>query len=1242
MTRRLLPYEHQLIEALEITEGEYLDFLQAQFDYTQTPEQKLEKPVNWETVAIVLTIVGVLFQVGAALLAPRPQIPSQKNQRGSRDQSFAPRFGFNGAQELAKYGDPVNLVYCNAGEGADENPTGGVRVGTSLIWSAVKSFGSSQFIQTLYVLCASSVPSSGIDFSRIAFGQAPIRQFSAYNHWLYYRNSGIIAYSDKQSEKGYDPTAKGELTAATPAYRAQLAQASYVEGFSQAFSPSSQTKLGVYSPIPINIKIVERNDDGKEEEAELGITIPDIENTSGFHQYWPKELEGYPFSTRTVCPEGASFRLRIRQLNRTTDEDTRAASERRRVYSSYIDAASTYKLGSAHFRIYDIEGDLDYNTPLIVRFECIRAGYCPSEDYKTVKSDQNLQEAKAEISNLKSEIRQLELDRIQLIASQNPKASGIADKLQEILELENLIDDLSDKNWTVEEIDNIFENNLVSGKVAHYAGKVDEARLERKKYEDALTDLFSFNKEERETEHRNIASSYGIDSAGGNDWRGSRDKWKQGKKDWNAAIKKRQSKLSNAFRIEGFRDGVIPGGSPGQTLRSEKRTLRKLRRRYNEEIAEALNESARINTDAVREQYASIDAQIAQKEEYIKIYEADVKNPEKLNDFFGTKCLVKIEEARYETISATRIVEFALKARVFMRVQGRQGEYGEEKEPRFKVTDNGVKQRSSFFWLWYKKPGDPWTRVNRMFVISRGADTDCFVYLRFVAPDNSSRWQFKFEPVADVNAEMTYHGGSSFAYIKNSGQEKTLDQGDGCQIRFTGELEEANRRLLPTVKFNDSPNGLDEWTLFSERGDTQLNFSFDSGPEIEIKAVTEQTTESFSSYPNLYKDLCLLGFNAYSGQGVQDLRSMTAYVNKGKLVRRINDDGTITPNTLSALGLNEGYPTCYAPEIFLDTALDPTNGIGAYSKINGISLTDLAKAKQFCRKNSFYLDGVIADVTSWREFWVETAPYSLLEFARIGGKETLVPAVPCDSAGNITRTISVVAMFNSGNILEDSYKEEYIDYGSSTQDLIASVIYRDTELNGIFQRNKSVDVYLSDVTEASAIRQTFDLSQFVTNRNQAIAYGKLLCRQRRHVKKSVEFRTFPTDSPLSPGAYIYVDIGQQQWQNIYSGRIEEGGVLNMPIGSPSLNGSNSFLIYSLSGAPVVTTTATIANNTAASLSSYAGSLFVLGSAVKTKRVFRVVDVEIDEEGEVGVRAIEHPCDANGLSLIADFSGFVVR
>jgi hypothetical protein len=59
----------------------------------------------------------------------------------------------------------------------------------------------------------------------------------------------------------------------------------------------------------------------------------------------------------------------------------------------------------------------------------------------------------------------------------------------------------------------------------------------------------------------------------------------------------------------------------------------------------------------------------------------------------------------------------------------------------------------------------------------------------------------------------------------------------------------------------------------------------------------------------------------------------------------------------------------------------------------------------------------------------------------------------------------------------------------------------------------------------------------------------------------------------------------------------------------------------------------IANNTAAALAGYDGWLFVLGTSVKSKRVFRITEVQMDEEGEVSVKALDHPCDSSGNSLI---------
>lgn len=1168
MTRKLLPYEHQLIQALDVTQEEYLGFLSAQKDYSSSIEEQ-GKIIKAEagTVALVLTIIGTLLQVASVLLAPKP---SQANRRQQRDQIFAPRIGFNSTQELAKYGDTVNLIYTNT----NDNPNGGVRVATSLIWSAIHSEGSSQFMQMLLVLGAGQIPVSGIDQSRLAFGQTPIRQFAAQRTWTYFNGSGgRLNFTHLIAGTGSDPMRIG----ASPfdsVYRVNPQGTEKAEGFSQAFSPTTLTKCGVYFPIPINVNVLDRNENGKLQAAPIEITI----NQGFLNFYWRRA------GRRPIIEEGVQFSLTFAQsfvATRSKQEVFQTAAELRRSLFSGLDASSTYKLGSAKFRIASpiASSDLD-GGPISVTFVCVERGSCPEDDYETTDYKQNEDDAVDTIL-----FYQRENERLQnTLVSNTPIflntdiGAGLTARYNDIqLRLAALIDYEEDGN-KAKNFSDIDDNPIYPYDIRSRIWHIDGLEA-------------------------------GLESA--------IDKGKKKEvKNYNKAIKREEKILRRQF-IDYY------DGNYKRTRKARLAEIEELRKQAAQFVAD---NAGQFDYAAMEARNAQIVNEISANNLEIQRNQRILDNPENWNDYFHTKCLVKIEEASYETVTQCNIIDFALRARVFKRINGRAKKYGEKKEETFKNGDNGTKTRVSLFWVLYRRSGtQAWTRASSIFAIRRGSDIDNYVSLKFRANDNEGKWQFHFEPVAETASEMREFGFATFAYIENNGPVQVVNNPDGTRFVFTGFVRAADFDLPP---LNNNPSQTDEWGLFSTRSDTSLQFSFDNGPEIEIKAVTEQRTEALSTYPGLYKNLALLGFNAYSGQGVQDLRSISAFVTQGRLVRRITDNGTYPafPDGASS----------YAPDIFLDTVLDGIDGIGRYAKVSGIDVKALALAKRFCIVNKLFMDCVIAEQVPWRQFWAEVAPFSLLELGRIGGKETLVPAVPCDNAGNIKRRVDITALFNAGNILEDSYKEEYIDYGSSVQDLIATVIYRATEQDGFFPRNSSVDIKLKDTTEVSAIRETFDLSQFVTTKSQAILFGKLLCNQRRHIRKAVEFKTFPTDSVISPGAYIYLDVGQMQWDGIHSGRIEAGGVLNTPVAQNVPNGIYSVLLYKPGEAVVTRPTITVNNNTVASLSSYQGWLFVLGNAVKAKRVFRVSEVQMDEEGEVTVKALEHPCDANGDSKIANF------
>ena len=391
MTRKLLLYEHDLIAYLGVTEEEYLDFLDVQIDYTISNEQRYATPqafvapviaagaaaataaatatalaINLTIISTALTVVGILFQVAAALLAKPPSDP-RRNKGGPREQRFSPRFGFNSGQELAQYGDPINLVYCNT----SQNPRGAVRVGTSLVWSSVESYGSTQFMQLLLVLGAAKIKT--LDFERTAFGQLPLGQFSESNTWLYYEDNGNVKFNDKLLGDGKDPTRDG-ASGSEDVCRVMFAK-SRRDGYSQAFSPSSLTSIGVYDPIPLNIEIQERRNSGKTQWGNLQITIAGGNYGTGSNVSYAVGNE------ITVV-----FAKALKRQDKVVQE---AAKDMRYQLAESLDRASTYMLGTAKFRLVSVNGgdenNLDDND-VRAKFECIEAGRRPVTEYTRTRT----------------------------------------------------------------------------------------------------------------------------------------------------------------------------------------------------------------------------------------------------------------------------------------------------------------------------------------------------------------------------------------------------------------------------------------------------------------------------------------------------------------------------------------------------------------------------------------------------------------------------------------------------------------------------------------------------------------------------------------------------------------------------------------------------------------------------------------------------------------------------------------
>jgi hypothetical protein len=1167
---KLLPYEYQLIDALGITKEEYLDFVAQQHIYSDAKAgSNLDARNDFVTISIVLTVIGMIFQVVAALL-PEEQPAAQQQGGGvsaSRDEIFAPRYGFDSQQQLAAYGDPINLIYTNT----DTNSRGGVRVAGALLWSAVLSYGNSQLVRLVFALGAGGI--GRLDENKSAFGQTPLRGLISQNYWVYFapNYTGYLQYAHlRPTLRGVqvpDPTAVG--TGAANPFLLRGTTDNPIEGFSHAYSPSAGSSFGIYGAIPINVDILIRNQNGDFESANNGVKLT-INNVEG---YSPRQI----FSTTST----ASLTLAAASAAGASLAEEEA-SDSRRILASVIDNSGLFKFGSTRFKVLSANRGDVAEGEMVVQLAVVNSGNVSSVPYSTTRRDG----AGYTDPNLDTELSRARA----AWEAVNPIVQALLaeDQRPEIASPQQLLSD-----------GRIFEYKITS-------------------YEDRLVEREPSLRQTgygRSATYQSYCSSGTLKSRTIGSGRG--------------AYVSYYCEVSQSFPVYGY----------------------VLKRNLTNEEKNALTIYINNNNYVGENALANLNA-----------------------DLFFTKAFVRMEEASYQTLSKCNIVDFSIKARVFKRISGRQEEYGTgRKSSGYKSSENGIKYRTSMFIVRIKRPQDTaYTYAPAIFLIRRSADIDNYVFLRFHSgihgANTAENWEFIFEPIYDVAAEVALH-----PELKNSNGQvvycclnNTGGVGSRQRLLFNSALYQLNTRfefigfivaggIFPP--FNTQPKDLNEWDVFSNTSDSQVQFSFDNGPEMSLAAITEQISEPFSTFPKLYDNMALIGLNMYSGKAIQDLRSFSVFATQGRVSRLLRTSEDVNGIAWGQPGYQylPDAPTGYAntaPDIFIDTVLDVEDGIGRHASIHSVDIEQLARSKKFCETNQLFMDCVIAEPSSWRQFWAQNAGYSLLELAKVGGQDTLIPAVPYNrTTGAIERQLTISALFNQGNIIEDSYKEEFIDYGETTQDMIVSVIYRNNDANNVFSTNTSVDVQFADTIESGASRKTVDMSNYVTRREQAILVGKLLCNSRRFSQRAIEFRTFPTDSPVFPGAYIYVELAHNQWDNIRTGIIEDGGFLNTPVANAVPNGTAySMLIYNPDGGASGTqlfTNVTVENNRARTVldplafQNYVGYLFVMGTVVTNKRIFRVNEVQMDEEGEVTVRAVHHETDGQGLSMISRGMGQVV-
>jgi hypothetical protein len=395
----------------------------------------------------------------------------------------------------------------------------------------------------------------------------------------------------------------------------------------------------------------------------------------------------------------------------------------------------------------------------------------------------------------------------------------------------------------------------------------------------------------------------------------------------------------------------------------------------------------------------------------------------------------------------------------------------------------------------------------------------------------------------------------------------------------------------------------------------ELTKSNESGPEHEIVYVNEYISNETQAD---YYGMSTLGFAVKSSGQINGIGQLRAWVPTGISVYRLIEQ--------------DNKPSNLFADLVYYLLTSKSQGVGNMVPAELIDVESLTIAAQFQRANKIFFDGVVEDSDSLRSFLYDNAALQLCNFTIKNGRFGMMPALPYDSNYEIsTSPIAVEQIFTAGNIIEDSLQVQYID-AAQRANFRALVSWRVTIENDL-PTQASALVDWADIPEGSrsTTQQAFDLTDFCTNRAQALKTARFLLSIRRRITHTVSFKTVPDALGIQPGSYIRVITAATSYSAANNGVITDAGTL-VSI-STIADGTYDAMVYNPATSQVLERKITVSSGSVTDASLY-GTLFTLLSETVNKGVYQVEQLTLDEDGLVNVAAVEVPVDSAGASIVA--------
>ena len=528
---------------------------------------------------------------------------------------------------------------------------------------------------------------------------------------------------------------------------------------------------------------------------------------------------------------------------------------------------------------------------------------------------------------------------------------------------------------------------------------------------------------------------------------------------------------------------------------------------------------------------------------------------------------------------------------------------------------------------------------------------------------NRSQWMWVRRGIHYVSSTGNWNNGDQFSFkITMNGHDTSTEQNPGfvasltnghynvyalysgqiganySHIIYTGSVVSEAQQVttVPGISY-----GAGEGRIFEENSQiadcsyyTEVQKSNDSGPEHKVSYVNEYIVNNVLAE---YSDMTTVGLALKSSGEISGVEQLRVNCGSGIKVENLRYGRRPTREILSAS--NNFADLVY----YLLT--NKTQGVGDVVPAELIDTTSLETTADFLEQNQIFFDGVLEDSESFRNFLYDTAPLLLCTFTIKNGKFGMQPALPFhktrheDDDGNLITIqggainsdsdIDIDQIFTAGNIIEDTLQLQYIDR-SQRSNIRANVTWRVTSENDLPYESSAL-LYWADLGDAEGIEQSFDLTAFCTNREQALRTARFLMSMRRRVTKTISFKTTPEQLAIEPGSYIRVVTEASVYDASSNGFIEEAGNINAFINIE--NGRYDALLYGSASGEVVEAEIEISGNRVLD-SRFHGHLFSLLTRKTDYSTYQIDSLNLEEDGLVSISAVEVPTDENGHSIVA--------